>query len=253
MKHMTGRECTKLQDWLTTAKGLPDPDPVLSAHVASCKHCQGALALLMANMLGMPPQQAASCDDCSEDLPAYAELEYTHGSQTAARTFPQLWWHLWTCPDCSESVETIKLLLHAQAIGRIPAPPAQLAQPTHKQPTRLPNICLDRHFLHAVFAPQMSLGASWNEQNDPLLLTEHTLLDCHVTIHVVQQGIHTWDLTITVTPPIQGNIIVNFGNQHYHAALANGHSAYIVGIPSMLLADPSGPDLMISIEKASGQ
>lgn len=243
---MIDQECIQVRHWLATPGPLaPAPDAALSMHVANCLHCRGVLAALLAELVVAPPLVSQSCDACSDDMPAYVELEHNQGSFIAARSFPEVWWHLWTCAECSQSAKMIKRLLQAEAAGELPAAPVLPPLPRR---SLLPSICLDRHFLHSVFAPQLSLGVSWGDDSDALLLSEHRLTDCQVTIHVIQHTEQSWDLRISVEPPVIGDIIVDFGDLHYRARLIDGQNAHISGISAILLANKSGPDLLISIE-----
>ncbi len=243
---MTQKECVQVRRWLSSSDiGTLEPDAEQIQHVAGCLSCQGALAALMAELVIAPPLIVQSCDAVYDELPAYLELEQEQGKLVAAQSFPQVWWHLWTCPECSQATADIKKLIEAEAAGLLPVAPLLPPKP---RPAPMPTIRLDRHFLHAVFAQHLYLGREWSESSDALFLTEHRLSDCQVTIHVIQQGEQSWDLTIRVEPPLQGDIRVDIGDQHYRAKLVDGQNAHIRGIPSSLLADKNGPDLLISPE-----
>lgn len=247
---MTSDPCARVRRWLVASEdSLAVPSVALSAHVAGCPHCRGALAALLARLLAQPSVGGASCDACADDLPAYAELERAQGAAVAARTYPQVWWHLWTCPDCAEGYENLARLLDAEAAGLIAAPPTLLAV---RDLLPFPPIRLGRGFLHAVFGPQLRQGTSWHEGDDPLFLGEHDLHGCHVSIHVHQIDHEHLDLEITVEPPIEGRIVVTFGAAHYRAVLVNGRVAHVQAIPIALLADQAGPDLQIMIEREHG-
>lgn len=248
---MTTDPCAQVRRWLSAGEASPSvPSIALSAHVANCPHCRGALAALLAQLLGQPPVGDSSCDACADDLPAYAELERAQGGAAAARAFPQLWWHLWTCPDCAEAFEHVTRLLDAEAADLIAAPPVMPVVPYRPL---LPPIRLGRGFLHAVFGPQLRQGMAWHDGNDPLFLGEHDLPNCHVSIHVHHIDHEHWDLEITVEPPVEGRIVVTFGAARYRAALVHGRVAQVRAIPIALLADQAGPDMQIVIEREHGE
>lgn len=243
---MTTDPCAQVRRWLVAGEHAPAvPGVALTAHVAGCPHCRGALATLLAHLLSQPPAGDTSCDACVDDLPAYVELERAQGTAVAARTYPHIWWHLWTCPDCAEGFENLAWLLDAEERGLLPAPPSL---PGVQRLPAFPPLRLGREFLHAVFGPQLSLGARWHEGDDPLFLGEHDLPGCHVSIHVHQVDRGQWDLEITVEPPLAGQIVVIFGAARYQADLVHGRVARVRAIPSALLAGQAGPDMQIVFE-----
>lgn len=241
---MTAISCAQLRLWLSSAQDPPElPDVDTAAHVVSCAHCRGALAGIVAHLFAPPPGDV-SCDDCADDLPAFVELEQAQGAVVAARSFPQIWWHLWTCPDCLEATERLSLLLAAEKTGLLAPPPRLMpALPL------LPPIRLERSFLHAVFAPQFSLGARWHEGDDPLVLAERSLPQHHLLLNVRQQGQDQWELELVVEPPVSGQIVLRFGDLQYRAMLNDGRTAVISALPLSLLADRHGPDMLICFER----
>lgn len=247
---MTANMCADVRRWLASAEGAAAaPDAGLVAHMTGCAQCRGALASMLASLTDAPPPGEPSCADCGADLAAYVEIERSLGVAAAARTYPDVWWHLWTCPDCAESAESVAHLLDAEATGLIAAPPA-LPRVVH-QPAP-PAIRLTRSFLHAVFAPQLGLGARWHDGDDPLVLTERDLPGCRITIQVRQHPGGQCELEVTVIPPVIGHIIVQLGELRYRAALVDGRVAQVRAIPARALADRSGPDLQVVIERTNG-
>lgn len=242
---MTSPICAEVQRWLAQSAGSAAPSPELAAHVAACPRCRGALAALLAALLTPPPHKTISCNACIDDLPAWIEREQAQGIAVAARRYPHVLWHLWTCPECAEAAEGIKLLLAAEDEGRIARPP--LLVPPQRRPA-LPTLHLERGFLHAVFAAQFALGARWSDDDDALLITESELSGCGIAIYLRRHDPPYATLEILIEPPVAGTACIRFGDAVFHAALVGGHTARIDGIPSQLLTDTAGPDMQIELE-----
>jgi hypothetical protein len=249
---MNGDPCVRTRNWLGSSVSLAPPEPALVAHVAACVRCRGALAALLADLLGAPLPGSTSCKACSDDLPAYAELERAEGDVAAARGYPAVWWHLWICPDCAALAEDLAMLLAAEAAGVIMPPPRLRDTPTPPVTLALPSIRLARAFLHAVFAPQQLLGTTWSSGDDRLLLSEETLPGYRLVIHVYQERPEHWALELSVAPPVAGDIVVRFAEAVFREPLIDGLTARLGGIPAALLTDQSGPDMLLTIEREVG-
>lgn len=253
---MSAPSCARVRRWLVAGEAVPaPPGPELAAHVAGCAHCRGALAAIFAQLLGRPPRPAG-CDACAEDLPAFVEAEAELGAAAAARLFPELWWHLWTCPDCAEAAAAIAAMVAAEARGLIPPPPTSPTPSAALWPLAglpaLPPISLDRALLHAVFVPQLQLGATWGGGADAQFLAEHELPGCRVTIAVRQSDDGHCELEVAVEPPVAGTVVVRFGALRYSGALVDGLRATIGALPLALFTDRDGPDMLLSIERPPG-
>jgi hypothetical protein len=245
---MTVDACEELERWLLdTSDAVPMPSTTLTAHVATCKRCQGVLVILLTHLVANHPT-AISCDTCLADLPAYLEYEQAHGSLAAAQQYTPVWWHLWTCIDCTVVAEYTSVLVDAHTKEMIPEPPTL----PKLRPTRLPPIRIGRSFLHLLCGPQLQLGVSWHDGEDTFFLAEHELPDCRVTIHLLPVNTELWDLEITVRPPIIGRIVIGLGERKFQSSLINGELARVRGIPAVLIAGQDGPDMLIQIEREHG-
>jgi hypothetical protein len=241
---MADENCAATRRWL--AEGDPAPPPAdLAAHVAGCARCRGALAATLAGLIGPPPPADAGCAACEEDLPAALDLERAQGASAAARRYPHVWWHLWTCADCAEIYQATASLLDAEAVGLIDAPPRLAAAPA-------PALRLARSFLHQVFAPHAALGPAWGDDAEPMLVAEDDLPGCRIAIYVSQTAADRWTIELQVNPPIQGDVVIAFGASIFRARLDAGRSARIGGLPTELLTNRAGPDMLISIERGGG-
>lgn len=250
---MIDHPCTQMRRWLDKPYSSALPDPALSAHVAACPHCRGVLVGLAADLVVALPQYPPSCAALAEDLLAYVELEHAQGEMISARRYPAVWWHLWTCPDCALLAEDLALLLTAEAAGELEAPP--LLRRNTPVPTAAPlaraSLRIAQDFLHAFFAPQHVMGATWNGDDDQLFLVEETILGCHLVIHVQRERSDHWALEVSVEPPVAGVLVVRFAETVFRATF-DGGIARLGGIPAPLLLDRSEPDLLLTIERETG-
>jgi hypothetical protein len=107
--------CADVRRWLRQAVLSNDrtlPDPQISMHIAACPHCRGALALLAVEALGLTAAlQNITCQRAEEQLPALIEQEAAEGNAAAIRTYPLIWWHIWTCDVCTETYMLTRSLL----------------------------------------------------------------------------------------------------------------------------------------------
>ena len=96
-------------------------------HINGCESCLEALRLL-SESFSLPPAAHSpnnTCPACLSSLAAYIELEQ-RDPLGAARTFPSVWWHLWSCPACAETYHLTYDLLAASREGAIPPLPGTI-------------------------------------------------------------------------------------------------------------------------------
>jgi hypothetical protein len=243
---MANAACAATVRWLADSGGEPPAE--LAAHVAGCAHCRGALTATLAAFYAPAAPEPLSCAACSALLPAYLDLEQAQGTPAAARRYPNVWWHLWVCPECAEQAHLVSMLLGAEAVGLIPAPPR--ARPQAIPP--VPTLRFARAFLAELLAPQRELGTAWNGADGRMVIAEDALPGCRVVIAVRQRDATHCDLEIRVEPPVAGSIIVSFGATTFRAPLLAGTQAVVEALPAALLTDRAGPDLTIAIEREHG-
>jgi hypothetical protein len=246
---MIGDPCAELRRWLASPGADSSPDPTLVAHVAGCPRCRGELARLSAELVAPPPEHQPSCETVADDLPVYVEFERAQGEVAAARQYHATWWHLWTCPACAGVASDLSMLLAAEAEGELGPPPLLKPMPAPAVALTPSPLRLARELLHAVFAPQQLLGATWNGGDDRLFLAEETLPGYRLVIHVRQESSEHWVLEVSVEPPVTGELVVQLADAHFRARLLDGRHARLRGIPTALLAGKTGPDLLLSIER----
>lgn len=243
--------CEQVQTWLQQKGDNPihAPPPVLYTHVAGCSRCKGALVLFMTALLkssGKWTPGKTACEDCERDIAAYIDIEREASLTVAVREYPHVWWHLWTCPDCAESYQTIVALLEAEANGQlIPMPRASAAI----QQTSL----TDRFkFLYSVIRDMLSvppaLGFAMGEADTDAVLLDEELAGYSVTLSVQKQSHEYWQVMALVDPGAEGRITLIFGDTTFHAYLRPGSDTIISDIPVALITADDDQQMMVEIE-----
>jgi hypothetical protein len=243
---MVNPACAATVRWLAASGGEPPAE--LAAHVAGCAHCRGALTATLAAFYAPAAPEPLSCAACSALLPAYLDLEQAQGTPAAARRYPNVWWHLWVCPECAEQAHLVSTLLDAEADGMIMAPPRARIQSVPLVPT----LRFARAFLAELLAPQLELGTAWSGADGRMVIAEDELPGCRVVIAVRQRDSTYCDLEIRIEPPVTGSVVVTFGAESFRAPLLAGRQAVVEALPVTLLTDRAGPDLTIAIEREHG-
>lgn len=245
--------CEQVRAWLAATASPTPPPATLVAHVAECPRCRGALALLLAGQLNAPldPDDSGNCNSCQDDLAAFVDLEYAHGAMVAAQTYPQVWWHIWLCPDCAETYRLTRVLVEAEADGalqgsRWPAAALQ-ARP------RLPQLRFQRAFLSQVFATQQLLGIAWGADDEGVVLGESASGGYHLSLSVQPLDDEQCIVSVSVEPPFDGWLVLQLGEQVFRARFDDTGLAQIASVPLRMLSAPDGPELMVTIEPFEGQ
>lgn len=145
--------------WLDHAFAAEQP-PMLPLAFYALLAIDGAhrdtLVLLLDELLEHPPVPAEiDCDACDDDLAAFIDLEQEQHTRVAAHTYPQVWWHLWTCPACQDiylltrdAVEADPVLLSVEAPEQVASADwlQQTLQATFTEITRMPRLALNTFF-----------------------------------------------------------------------------------------------------------
>ncbi|MFV9503821.1 MAG: hypothetical protein AB4911_04565 [Oscillochloridaceae bacterium umkhey_bin13] len=222
----------------------------LSTHIAGCARCRGLLLTASAYVLGAPLTVAPiSCDACQADLAAFIDCERDAGAKSAVATFPQVWWHLWTCRECAESYHLILTLHAAAATGELPPLPRHsVLPPSVFVPKPIPRIRafqLRRTVLMHALAPQ--LGVAMGGSDDDAVLDEHE--DTNYEIRTSLRRLDgQWYVVVALEPPLLGQVVVALGTASFRARLDLHGEAVIGPFPDELLTSAEGPDLTIQIE-----
>jgi predicted anti-sigma-YlaC factor YlaD len=247
---MDTQRCAAVQLWMqeTLRSRHPLlPDPALTAHIAVCDRCRGALLLLAYAALG-GDATAIDCARCAEDLPAWIEAEQDDPVR-ALRSYPAVWLHLLTCPACAELYRLSRLLVDAQQEGRIALPqliPLTPAAPPRRQ--RL--VALTRPFLnHALPTPLALIGVTRGSTGPVILLDGDAESGKQIVFSVQEQPDQRWLVVVHVTPPVAGWLVLSLGASSFRARFDDQGHAMVTDIPTELLAAHDGPDLEIGFEQ----
>ena len=241
--------CEELRQWLTQASPGLRPTPALQAHVADCAACQAALLLLAATALDVPAPTTIDCQDCLADLPMYIEHEQDDPI-AAARIYPQLWWHLWTCQDCAETYQCTVALLVAEKRGEISTP--LIVKPILLKPEPVSLLHLTRQFLRrALPTPALLAPTMRGHSEGPVVLSSRAVATGqHLTLSVQEQSDGGWSVIVAMLPPQAGWMVLALGDERFRTPFDTQGSAVVSHVPATLLAATAGPDLVVAIEPA---
>jgi hypothetical protein len=221
---------------------------------------RGALVLLMAKLLELPPvPEQIDCQQCLDQLAAFVDYEIDYGTRAAAHQYASIWWSLWTCPECLESYLTMHALHKAVETGEIiPLSPLQppLVQNLAQQ-LQAPLIVvfkLPRHFLNRVLSPRPQLGTamSGEQEHETVLARREIVTESNVvyfmTLSIEQQDDTRYQIIVNVAPPSEGIAIVKLGATVFHAQFDQQGRASTPTIPAIPFAEPEGPELEVEVQ-----
>lgn len=259
--------CRDVQEWLqpaTQSGHLDPPSAVLAQHVAECAQCRGTLLLLLATFIPAPLHLAeTTCQQCQDDLAAYIDLERDAGTLVAAQSYPHVLWHLMLCPECFTTYQMTNALLDAEQRGTLvplrdlvqPAHPAATVAPVPVPPERLPRLFkrlhIPRIFLSRTLAVQPLLGIMRGSADADTVLLDESASGYTMTLSVQRQDDGSWNVLVTVVPPMRGQIALTFGTTIFRAPFNAAGQAIIPNLPDTLLTASEGPDMDLSIEPES--
>ena len=246
MTRMPDRHCEEVRQFIGAAarsRSFVPPPAQLAEHIAGCTTCQGALALLLRELLGGPSQPPRiGCATCQQRIAAYAELDSEGG--TALRTYPEISWHIATCAECAEIYALTAALLEAERAGALSAFPLRAEVTSFV----LATIRLTRSFLARTLSPPApALGALRGQASDRTVLYETESADYVVSLGVQRQPDQQWSLHVTVDPPADGWVTLSLGERGSRVRLSNG-GAIVPNMPAAALDAPDGPDLIGQID-----
>lgn len=224
--------------------------PGVAEHVSGCPLCRAALVLVVQGLAGAggAAGRAERCAELRADLAPLLDREQADPAG-AARAYPQLWRHIWSCPDCLREYLMAHALLDALAEGAIP--PLRLpARPAAPRPLPLPiRIVIPRRGMLAAVPALRGQGAPLRGADDSAFVLYEDAVGgspYRVTVEVQEAGAEALDLHATVTPPAEGRFIAVIGAARFSAPFSSG-AASIRGIPARLLTDPDAPELELLI------
>lgn len=188
------------------------------------------------------------CNHCQNDLAAFIDCEAEVDTSTALQQFPHVWWHLLTCATCTTTYRMTRTLLDAEHQGTLLALPAK--QKTGATfPAILMTLRLTRAFLSYALprSPQM-LGAARGALDGMVLIDQDTDAAGNLSLCVREQPDGCWIVSMTVTPPLDGWLLLTMGEVILRARFNSAGTAIVNDVPASLLTDAHGPDLVFDIE-----
>jgi len=239
--------CADVRRWVDAAirsDDLTPPSQVLSTHVERCAVCQGALLLLIAARTELPPSTSGTpAQHCLDDLPAYIEQELKDVS-SAIRAYPHVWWHLLVCRECAEVYRLTHTMIEAERDGQL----APLPQP---RPITFPDIVqLSRDILNHMLRPSPMFGmATRGGSRRPIVLAEDDNVQGYaITLSIEPQPDGACRVMIKAVPPPAGDMLLTLGEATFRTAFDAHGVAVVAGVPTPLLVDLDGPDLVVGID-----
>jgi hypothetical protein len=248
MKTLTTQDVLQWIQHAIANEQFDPPSDELCAFIATCDVCKGALALLLTSAFDVPhPTQTVSMQQCQDDLAAYIDIEYAEGTAPALREYPHVWWHLWTSPELAETYRLTRLLAAAEQPGSLPS--LALPLPAHRHTPRmaLPQVHISGSFLQRTFASRQLLGMARGADNDDPLMVEEKTGGSMFHIDVQPDDAETWNVIVTVNPPVAGCAVLTRGETILEAALNEQGVAVIAAVPEALLTMADDSDLVVRL------
>jgi hypothetical protein len=244
--------CSDVQAWLTSLDNTdvpPAPPPALADHVSTCPCCRAALLLILVAVLPAARDiEQTSCDQCQDDLAAYIDIEHDSGITEALTAYPHVWWHLWTCADCSTAYQMVIAIQAAEIAETLaPMPLTIHANRPALRPIRpiLRTITIPHMWFTRILVPQF--GATWGHGDDDAVIYENEDESYQITVSVRKQS-GQWQIEVMIDPPVAGDMVLTLGAETFRARIAPNGSASVGPIPAALLTGATGPAVTIVIE-----
>jgi hypothetical protein len=244
--------CADIRHWVQQAVLSDAPTllaPVLCEHVTTCPLCQGALAALAVEALGMTAlPHAIPCQQSEDELAAFIDQEAEEGSCAAIRSYPQIWWHLWTCEVCAATYEITRSLLTDERLD-LPIGHSMPALLVGSTLTLRPILRLPRHVLYHILAESIpAMGTLRGGASAGYVLAEKETPEQHLVVSVQRQANDAWRIHVSVKPAPAGWMVLILDTVRFRARFDHQGEASIQNVPFALLTAPEGPDLDIAIE-----
>lgn len=231
-----------------TVAGL---SPSAYHHLITCDRCRAGLLLLVGATVpsANAPTSPQICDLCQSQLAAFIDLE-SSDPVSAAATYPQVWWHLWTCHTCSQTYEFIRMLIESEKSGALQPmrisvhPPQTAAASIWRVPLTRSTLRLSLPSREPVFAITRGTPTDtyvlYDEAEDEPEPRE-------LMITVQKQAGDVWQMVARMQPPPEGLLVLAAGALRLVAPFESDGTAVIQDIADDLLIDPQSPDLEVSV------
>ncbi len=243
------QECAAVRAWLRQhAADSHGPPPEIVAHVEQCPTCRGALLLLGAAVLFDQPPAAIDCQACEDDLPGYLEYAAQMDVRAAARLYPHVWLHLWTCPDCAELAEMARTAMD-EAVLELPMRSSKTDDAVLELPMRFSGLLRLRRadLAFALPPPSTRRGVTRSQETTGQVIAEEEQGEHRIVLRAAGPDRGLWHLAVWVDPPPAGHVVLVCGDMRLRGALdSEGYAAF--DVPVELLSAPAGPDLELLLE-----
>lgn len=226
------------------------PEPGLCAYIARDSVSREYLILLANVLLNIPLSfQPLRCSDCLEDIALFVECEQREGILKAIHTYPDLWYHLWTCKECAETYHMTHDMVVAEQQGKMPTLSTYVRPSSLVKKRIIEIVTLTRDLLTQAFATvtQPQFVAAGSDDSDIVIVDEQTDHGS-VTVSVQPDRTRSWHITVHVIPPPVGCAVVQCSDRYFRATFDEQGEAVFPDIPADILASLDGPDVIVGIE-----
>jgi hypothetical protein len=227
--------------------------PEFFEHITDCSLCRGAVVLLTPQVVDFSTAEAAAYDHDSElDLAAFIDYEQQAGIVAAMRAYPHVWVDLLHNADLAETYQVTRALLDAEHRAELQPMAHVAASSCMPMAHDTVSMRLKRSFFNQTFLelpPTMGLarGAGADER---VLLEPGSEVGMHMSLSLQQRSAAAWDITITMTPPVRGRLVLMLGEDVFRAPFDMYGIAVVPAVSAHVLTAPDGPDLVVGLEPA---
>jgi hypothetical protein len=254
MAHRKRPMCAEVRSWLlhVTEHDHHQVIAAWSEHMAGCEHCRGALMLLATELLGqpVPAYTHATCGECQRDLAGYLDLMQIQGHTYAARRYPHVWWHLWTCGECAATSYLTSALVEAEAHGEL----APLSSVLHSSRFEPPTPDLLHHMTFVLPRALLiralgthNVGSARGDDGSGMTLAHNRIQSYSLHMTLSDMAETTCCFCITTTPPSSGWVSLRLGERLFQAPFDPSGEARIAAFPLALLRALEGPDVIVTL------
>jgi hypothetical protein len=222
----------------------PQPTLKQAQHLAHCHDCQALRRYLYQMLLAGIDQPTTSCAACQDDLAAYVDRSLDLGARVAAEAYPDLWWHLWSCPACAEVFTYTAALATAERQHALHALP--LAYVHAPQRRVIGRLALAPGVVSRILQTRELLGRAYGGEDD-LVLNEVESDGYSFHLSLQREPAGTWEIRVGVIPPVVGLAVIRVGTTVFQAPFDPVGIAHVTRVPNILFRDGQ-PAINVTIE-----
>ncbi|MBP1467300.1 hypothetical protein EYB53_016425 [Candidatus Chloroploca sp. M-50] len=235
-----------------TSTHKPLQTPAIARHMRRCPECMALRTHILGLLLPGADEPRGGCQACHDALAAYVDRSLDAGARAAAVAFPQVWWYLWECADCTEVFVRTSALATAEREGRLLPPfssrvPVRRPVPSPPRPHRLlGRIAVPSQMVVRMIQAREALSVAYGDDED-LFITEVEQEGYSFQLSVHPQTDGTWAIRVCVIPPVVGHAVVQLGVNRYQAPFDAQGIAQVIDLSAEQLRQDQGT-LMVMIE-----